>query len=229
MKDDTIVMLGVVTIGGILVYKFLGEGIRNTGQGIGAIAQGAGQVSQGVGTAVQGVGQGISDVGTSVGNVAKSTADAYEDVTSVTNPLKAITDKTSAEINSIPVPTRADYVQVASAIGRMGQDAGGSIKNWFGYMFAGTGNYNSDKSSATSKTTSHTPQIDYVTPLQNLLNSGQIPTGSNNANKAESTTKSPTNITKPKNNPAKVATKPGSRVIVTSGGIGKSNVTFKRA
>lgn len=86
MKDDTIILLGATIMGGILLYKTLGEPLNKTGSG--------------VATGVSGLGQGLSDVSTSIGDVAK-------DLSTVTNPIKAVTDKLTDNINQLPTIEQA--------------------------------------------------------------------------------------------------------------------------
>lgn len=87
MKQDTLITLAVVGAVGYLVYK-LGKGTEQAGL---AVADTFG----GLATATQGLGGGIATIGTETG-------DAVGDILSLTNPLRATTDKITSLIKNTP-------------------------------------------------------------------------------------------------------------------------------
>lgn len=91
MKEDTIITLGLIGVGGYLVYKS-------------NILQGLGQASAGIGEGVEGIGEGVSsafvDTGQAIGDISGYISGATENILNLLSPLGALGTAVSRNIEN---------------------------------------------------------------------------------------------------------------------------------
>lgn len=98
---NDVLLIGGIALGGYALYRFFNK----------------------ADSAVSGVGSGVSTVAQSAGSMAETTADTYSDLSSLSNPIKALSDRVTDFINKFgkdstttKAPDYSTYTNTGSAV-----------------------------------------------------------------------------------------------------------------
>jgi hypothetical protein len=111
VKDETFIWLGVVAVGGFLIYKS-------------GILEGLGNVAEGVGTASEGLGGAISDIS---GGVSSGVVPVLVQGGSTVREVFYQTEKLTSAVGS-------DIVKTADNLGNLAVDTSGLASNWSSFF-----------------------------------------------------------------------------------------------